>query len=68
MAPFDGVTGIGTPDVGNIIHPTDATGLVTVKQVQPIRVVFTLPATDIQAMQEVLAAGPVMATASRSPS
>ena len=63
VAPFDGMTGIGTLDVGNIIHPTDATGLVTVTQVQPITVVFTLPAADIQAVQEALAAGPVIATA-----
>ncbi len=63
VAPFDGVTGIGTLDVGNIIHPTDATGLVTVTQVQPITVVFTLPAANIQAVQEALATGPVTATA-----
>ena len=63
VAPFDGVTGLQTLDVGNIIHPTDAAGLVTVTQVQPITVVFTLPAADIQAVQKALAAGPVMAAA-----
>ncbi len=63
MAPFDGVTGIQALDVGNIIHPTDATGLVTVTQVQPITVVFVLPAANIQAVQEALAAGPVQAAA-----
>ncbi len=63
VAPFDGVTGIRTMDVGNIIHPADAAGLVTVTQVQPIAVVFTLPAADIQAVQEALAAGPVPAAA-----
>lgn len=28
-APFDGVTGVRALDVGNIIHPSDASGLVT---------------------------------------
>ncbi len=63
VAPFDGVTGIRTLDVGNIIHPTDASGLVTVTQVQPISVLFTLPAGDIPAVQDALASGPVQAVA-----
>ena len=62
-APFDGVTGVRTLDVGNIIHPTDATGLVTVTQVQPIAVLFTLPAADIPTVQDALSAGPVQAVA-----
>ncbi len=63
VAPFDGVTGIRTLDVGNIIHPTDTGGLVTVTQVEPIAVVFTLPAGDIPAVQDALRAGPVQAVA-----
>ncbi len=62
-APFDGVTGVRTLDVGNIIHPTDTNGLVTVTQVQPIAVVFTLPAKDIPDVQAALAAGDVQAVA-----
>lgn len=62
-APFDGVTGVRALDVGNIIHPTDATGLVTVTQVQPISVLFTLPAGDIPPVQDALAAGSVKAVA-----
>jgi multidrug efflux system membrane fusion protein len=42
-APIDGVTGIRMVDVGNMITPTDP-GLVVITQVQPIAVVFTLPA------------------------
>src|SRR5712671_7205708 len=42
-SPIDGVTGIYQIDVGNIIHPTDTDGLVTVTQIQPIAVIFTLP-------------------------
>ena len=57
VAPFDGVTGIRVLDVGNIIQPTNTTGLVVVTQVQPISVIFTLPAADIPEVQDALAAG-----------
>jgi multidrug efflux system membrane fusion protein len=63
VAPFDGVTGIRSLDVGNIIQPTDKTGLVVVTQVQPISVIFTLPSADIPKIQDALAAGPVTAIA-----
>ena len=46
-APIDGVTGIRQIDEGNIIHPTDANGLVDVTQIQPISLIFTLPQTDL---------------------
>lgn len=62
-APFDGVTGVRMLDVGNVIHPTDANGLVVVTQVQPISVVFTLPVADIPQVQQALAAGQVKADA-----
>jgi multidrug efflux system membrane fusion protein len=62
-APFDGVTGIRTLDVGNIIHNTDTIGLVVVTQIQPISVVFTLPSSDIQQVQDALAKGPLEAVA-----
>ena len=59
VAPFDGVTGIRLLDVGNIIHPTDPSGLVVVTQVQPISVIFTLPTTNISEVQDALARGPL---------
>jgi multidrug efflux system membrane fusion protein len=62
-APFDGVTGLRLLDVGNMIHPTDANGLVVVTQVQPISVVFTLPARDIERVQQAMAQGAVRAVA-----
>lgn len=58
-APFDGVTGIRRIDPGNIIRPTDTTGLVVVTQVQPIAVIFTLPSADIPNVQHALANGEV---------
>ena len=58
-APIDGVTGIRQIDIGNIIHPTDANGLVDVTQVQPISIIFTLPETDFTEVQNELAKGTV---------
>jgi len=59
VAPFDGITGIRLLDVGNIIQPTNTTGLVVVTQVQPISVIFTLPMADIPDVQDALAKGPL---------
>ena len=42
-SPIDGVAGIRQIDVGNIISPTDANGLVVVTQLDPISLIFTLP-------------------------
>ena len=56
-APFDGVTGIRRIDPGNIVHPTDATGLVILTQLQPISIIFTLPSTDIPEVQKAIASG-----------
>jgi membrane fusion protein, multidrug efflux system len=58
-APFDGVTGIRQIDQGNIIHPTDANGLVVITQIEPISVIFTLPQTDLPAIQQRMANGPL---------
>jgi multidrug efflux system membrane fusion protein len=56
-SPIDGVTGIRLIDVGNVVHPTDATGLVIVTQIQPIAVVFTLPETQLPEIQQAMAKG-----------
>jgi membrane fusion protein, multidrug efflux system len=61
-APFDGVTGLLQIDIGNLIQPSNTTGIVVLTQVQPISVVFTLPNNDIAAVQAALARGPVQAT------
>ena len=42
-SPIDGVVGIRQIDVGNIISPTTANGLVVVTQLDPISLIFTLP-------------------------
>ena len=46
-SPIAGRTGIRNVDVGNLIHATDTTGIVTVSQIQPISVVFNIPQQDL---------------------
>ena len=61
-APFDGVTGLLQIQIGNLIQPSNTTGIVVLTQVQPISVVFTLANVNIAAVQEAMARGPVKAT------
>jgi len=70
VAPFDGIAGIRLLDVGNIIHssttrgsPSEPNALVVINQVQPISVIFTLPAANIPEVQEALAKGSVKVVA-----
>jgi multidrug efflux system membrane fusion protein len=58
-SPIDGITGIRQIDIGNIIQPSDATGLVTVTQIEPISVIFTLPQGDLPEIQQHLMKGPL---------
>jgi multidrug efflux system membrane fusion protein len=58
-SPIDGNTGIRLVDPGNIVHATDANGIVVVTQVQPISVVFTLPEDVLSQVSGALAAGKV---------
>jgi membrane fusion protein, multidrug efflux system len=58
-AAIDGVTGIRQIDEGNIIHPTDANGLVDLTQIQPISLIFTLPQTTFPEIQQEMEKGPV---------
>ncbi len=54
---IDGVTGIRRVDIGNIVQPNATTPIVTITQIQPISVVFTLPQKDVAAVQEAMAKG-----------
>src|SRR5229473_778904 len=58
-SPISGVTGVRQIDVGNIIHPTDANGLVVVTQIEPISLIFTLPESDLPQIQAQMAKGPL---------
>ena len=46
-APISGRVGLRLVDTGNMIHATDANGLVVITQVQPIAVVFTIPEDNL---------------------
>ncbi|WP_213736206.1 efflux RND transporter periplasmic adaptor subunit [Bradyrhizobium sp. dw_411] len=51
-SPIDGVAGIRQIDVGNIISPSSANGLVVVTQTDPISLIFTLPETVLPQIQQ----------------
>jgi membrane fusion protein, multidrug efflux system len=46
-APISGRIGLRLIDAGNIIHAADPTGLVIIDQMQPISVLFTVPADNL---------------------
>ncbi|WP_050420576.1 efflux RND transporter periplasmic adaptor subunit [Bradyrhizobium tropiciagri] len=51
-SPIDGAVGIRQIDVGNIISPSSANGLVVVTQLNPISLIFTLPETVLPRIQQ----------------
>ena len=46
-APFDGRLGLRKVDAGNIVKTSDANGIVTLTQLQPIDVLFTIPSDQL---------------------
>jgi multidrug efflux system membrane fusion protein len=64
VAPISGVVGLRLVDPGNIVHAADANGLVVVTQVQPITVVFTIPADQLpQVLPQMRAGHPLVVEA-----
>lgn len=57
--PISGRTGIRDVDVGNLIHATDTTGIVTVSQIKPIDVLFTVPQQELARINKASMAGPL---------
>jgi membrane fusion protein, multidrug efflux system len=62
-APFDGRLGLRQLDPGNLVHATDVSGIMTITQVHPIAVVFTLPQRNLPSIVEEMAKGPVVVAA-----
>ena len=56
-APIDGITGLRALDIGNVIHPTDTNPLVSITQIQPAAVVFTLPSDQLAQIQTQMGKG-----------
>ncbi len=46
-APISGTIGLRLVDVGNMVHASDPNGLLVITQIQPITVVFTIPADHL---------------------
>jgi multidrug efflux system membrane fusion protein len=63
LAPIDGRTGIRLVDEGNIIRASGDAGIVTITQVQPISVLFTLPQQQLPQVSRAMAKGAVPAEA-----
>ncbi len=56
-APISGRVGLRLIDPGNIVHASDANGLVVITQLQPIAVLFSLPQDDLPQVSAKLRAG-----------
>ena len=56
-APISGRIGLRLVDAGNIVHAADPNGLIVITQLQPIAVLFTIPADNLQPVLKKLRAG-----------
>jgi multidrug efflux system membrane fusion protein len=59
VSPIEGVVGVRQVDPGNLVHVSDANGIVVVTQLDPIAVLFTLAQDDLPRVSKQLAAGEV---------
>ena len=59
QAPITGRVGIRNVDPGNMVHASDANGLVVITQMQPIAALFTLPEDDLPAVMQHMRIGPL---------
>lgn len=57
-APVDGRVGLRQVDIGNLVQ-SSSSGIVTVTQIRPISVTFTLPQQALPQVTQAIAAGPV---------
>lgn len=55
-APFTGRAGLRQVDVGNLVHSSDANGIVVVTQIQPIAVRFSVPEDNLAQINRSVAA------------
>ena len=56
-SPIDGRTSLYQTDPGNLIEVASQTGIISITQDQPITVVFTLPESDLPAIQDEMEKG-----------
>jgi multidrug efflux system membrane fusion protein len=62
-APIDGRLGARLVDAGNMVHASDTNGLVTIAQLKPIFVSFTLAQTNLDTIREHQAEGALVVKA-----
>jgi multidrug efflux system membrane fusion protein len=65
-SPIEGVVGLRQVDAGNLIHATDTQGIVTITQVHPISLVFTLPQDELPRVRDAMRQGPARVIATTS--
>jgi multidrug efflux system membrane fusion protein len=58
-SPISGRAGVRNLDIGNIVHASDANGIVTVNQLHPIYVGFALPADTLPQLRSAMKSGKV---------
>ena len=56
-APITGVVGLRLVDPGNIVHASESTGMITITQLQPISVLFTIPEDNLPDVTQKLRSG-----------
>ena len=56
-SPISGVVGLRQIDAGNLVHANDTNGIVTITQIQPISLVFTLPQNTLPQIQDAMRNG-----------
>src|SRR5579884_1065516 len=59
VSPIDGITGVRQVDPGNLVHATDQSGIVLITQLDPISVIFTLPAENLTKVAMEMRNGPL---------
>jgi len=56
-SPINGRVGLRLVDIGNMVHASDANGLAVIAQIEPIAVLFTIPADSLPPVLKKLRAG-----------
>ncbi len=62
-APLTGRIGFRMVDEGNIVHASDAAGIASIAQLEPIAVIFTAPEEQLTRINEALKSGPLAVNA-----
>lgn len=59
LAPFDGRVGLRNLDPGTVVHSAEATPIISVAQVEPISVTFTLPQDTLPSITQAMRQHPL---------